>query len=134
MKSLLAVLILGLLAGHAQAESCTKSREYILTDSAGDLPQQASSYQNLFRACLDTLMLPNVRDAFILRDGAIAVVPKADGITATANTLAQFCGRYPHGTLRFITRGELPMTTNIARAVQISAGSATTCAKITGGP
>ena len=117
---------------RANAESCTRSREYILTDNAGELPRQPASYQTLFKVCLDTLMLPNVRDAFILKDGGIAVVPRIDEVGATASTLAQFCTRYPQGTLRFITRGELPMTANIGRAVQISSGGATSCRKITG--
>ena len=131
-KSVLSVLLLGLAATQVQAESCTRSREYILTDNAGELPRQPASYQTLFKVCLDTLMLPNVRDAFILKDGGIAVVPRIDEVGATASTLAQFCTRYPQGTLRFITRGELPMTANIGRAVQISSGGATSCRKITG--
>jgi hypothetical protein len=131
-KSVLSVLLLGLAATQVQAESCTRSREYILTDNAGELPRQPASYQTLFKVCLDTLMLPNVRDAFILKDGGIAVVPRIDEVGATASTLAQFCTRYPQGTLRFITRGELPMTANTGRAVQISSGGATSCRKITG--
>jgi hypothetical protein len=34
-----AALLLGLAAAPAQAESCTRSREYILTDLAGGVPQ-----------------------------------------------------------------------------------------------
>jgi hypothetical protein len=133
MRLLLAAMALCLLADAARAESCTRSREYILTDPDGDLPQQPSSYQTLFRVCMDTLMLSNVRDAFILKDGAIAVVPRLDDVGATAGTLAQFCGRYPRGTLRFVTRGELPMTTNIGRAVAMSSTGATPCQRIMGG-
>jgi hypothetical protein len=132
LKAALAVLLLALPATQAKAESCTPSREYILTDDSGDLPRQPASYQALFKVCLATLMLPNVRDAFILRDGGIAVVPRLDDLAATANTLADFCTRYPQGTLRFITHGELAMTANIGRAVQISSGGATSCRKITG--
>jgi hypothetical protein len=102
-----------------------------LTDSAGDLPQQPASYQKLFKICLDTLAMSNVRDAFILQDGGIAVVPKADDIATTANTLAQFCRRYPQATLRFIARGELAMTANMGRATRISSGGSTSCRKIT---
>jgi hypothetical protein len=127
-----ALLLLACATAQARAESCTRSREYILTDNAGDLPRQPASYQGLFQACLATLMLPNVRDAFILKDGGIAVVPRLDDVAATADTLAQFCTRYPQGTLRFITRGEQAMTTNIGSAVRISSGGATSCRKITG--
>jgi hypothetical protein len=132
-RLMLAALFLDLAAGSAQAESCTRSREYILSDTAAELPQQPSSYQTLFKVCLDTLMLSNVRDAFILIDGGIAVVPKADDLTSTANTLAQFCRRNPHSTLHFVTRGELAMTVNVGRAVKISSTGSTPCQKIMGG-
>jgi hypothetical protein len=131
-RILLGALLLGLAIMPAQAESCTRSREYILTDSAGDLPRQPSAYQQLFKICLDTLTMQNVRDAFILRDGAIAVVPRIDDARTTANTLAQFCQRYPGATLRFITHGEIPIIASMGRAVDISSGSATSCRKITG--
>jgi hypothetical protein len=132
LRIALAVLLLALAGTAAQAESCTRSRQYILTDSAGDLPRQPSAYQQLFKACLDTLSMQNVRDAFILKDGGIAVVPSIDDVRTTANTLAQFCRRYPGATLRFITRGEIPIVANMGRAVDISSGSATSCRKITG--
>ena len=128
----LAALLLALAATQAQAESCTRSREYILTDSGGALPRQPSAYQQLFKLCLDTLTMQNVRDAFILKDGGIAVIPSVDDISTTANTLAQFCRRYPGATLRFITHGEIPIVANMGRAVDISSGSATSCRKITG--
>jgi hypothetical protein len=131
-RILLAALLLGVSIMPARAESCTRSREYILTDTGGDLPRQPSAYQQLFRICLDTLAMQNVRDAFILRDGAIAVVPRIDDVKMTANTLAQFCQRYPGATLRFITRGELPLIASMGRAVDMSSGSATSCRKITG--
>jgi hypothetical protein len=131
-RILLGALLLGLAIMPARAESCTRSREYILTDSGADLPRQPSAYQQLFRICLDTLTMQNVRDAFILRDGAIAVVPRIDDVRTTANTLAQFCQRYPGATLRFITRGEIPIIASMGRAVDISSGSATSCRKITG--
>jgi hypothetical protein len=128
----LAALLLALAATQAQAESCTRSREYILTDSGNALPRQPSAYQQLFKLCLDTLTMQNVRDAFILKDGGIAVIPSVDDISTTANTLAQFCRRYPGATLRFITHGEIPIVANMGRAVDISSGSATSCRKITG--
>ena len=129
---MLAAALLGALATGADAESCTRSREYILTDSNAELPQQPSAYQMLFRVCLDTLTMSNVRDAFILRDGAIAIVPMIDNVAATAGTLAQFCRRYPTGVARFITRGELPMIASMGHAVDISSGSATRCARVVG--
>jgi hypothetical protein len=132
IRTLSAVLLLGLAATQAQAESCTRSREYILADSTGDLQRQPSAYQQLFKICLETLMMSNVRDAFILKDGGIAVVPTIDDVKTTANTLAQFCQRYPGATLRFIRRGEIPIIASIGRAVQISSGSATSCRTITG--
>jgi hypothetical protein len=119
-------------ASSANAESCTRSREYILTDSTAQLPRQPSAYQLLFRVCLNTLTMSNVRDAFILRDGGVAIVPTIDSVTATAGTLAQFCRRYPTGVARFITRGELPMIASMGRAVDISSGSATPCTRVTG--
>jgi hypothetical protein len=128
----LALLLIGLAATPAWAESCTRSREYILTDTGAELPRQPSAYQQLFRICLDALTMSNVRDAFILRDGGIAVVPRVDDVRTTANTLAQFCQRYPGATLRFITRGEIPIIASMGRAVDISSGSATSCRKITG--
>ncbi len=99
---------------------------------AVELPRQPSAYQLLFKVCLNTLTMSNVRDAFILRDGAIAIVPMIDNVTATAGTLAQFCRRYPTGVARFITRGELPLIASMGRAVDISSGSATSCARIVG--
>jgi hypothetical protein len=126
----LAAALLG--AAKADAENCTRSREYILTDSTAELLLQPSAYQLLFRVCMNTLTMSNVRDAFILRDGGIAIVPTIDNLAATADTLAQFCRRYPTGTARFITRGELPMVASMGRAVDISSGSATPCERIVG--
>src|SRR6187549_2847743 len=92
------VLMMGLgcvvLAGTARADSCTKSRDYIL-ENAVDLPQKPQAYQELFKNCLETLQLSNVKDAFILQAGAIAVIPRNDSVSATASTLAQFCTRFP---------------------------------------
>lgn len=130
--TIFAAALLATAASSAQAESCTRSREYILTDSSAELKRQPSAYQLLFKVCLNTLTMSNVRDAFILRDGGIAIVPTIDNIAATADTLAQFCRRYPTGTARFITRGELPMIASMGRAVDISSGSATPCERVVG--
>ena len=120
------------LAPPARAESCSKSRDYIFANSSGELPQKPKVYQDLFKSCLDTLPMSNVKDAFILKGGAIAVIPKDDGVTATTSTLAQFCGRFRGGNLRFVTRRELPEASNIARAVQLSSAGSISCRKITG--
>jgi hypothetical protein len=122
-----------LLPSPARAESCSRSRDYIFANSSGELPQKPKVYQDLFKNCLDTLLMSNVKDAFILKGGAIAVIPKDDGVTATTTTLAQFCGRFRRGNVRFIARRELPEASNIARAVQISSAGSISCRKITGG-
>jgi hypothetical protein len=129
---MLAAALLHVATVRAAAESCTRSREYILTDSETELPHQPAAYQRLFKVCLDALTMSNVRDAFILRDGAIAIVPKIDDVATTAGTLAEFCRRYPNGVARFIRRGELPLIASMGRAVDISSGSATSCARIVG--
>jgi hypothetical protein len=118
--------------GMAQAESCTKSRDFILTNSS-DLPQKAKIYQGLFRDCLDTMALSNVQDAFVLKIGAIAVLPRQDTIAATASTLAQFCERFPRGTLHFMGRKERAQAANIAHVVDWSSPRATSCERIKGG-
>ena len=123
------VVAVVVLAAPARAESCSKSRDYIFTHSSGELPQKPKVYQDLFKSCLDTLLMSNVKDAFILKGGAIAVIPKDDGVTATTNTLAQFCGRFRGGNVRFIARRELPEASNMARAVQISSAGSISCRK-----
>ena len=127
-----AVVAIVVLAAPARAESCSKSRDYIFANSSGELPQKPKVYQDLFKSCLDTLLMSNVKDAFILKGGAIAVIPKDDGVTATTTTLAQFCGRFRGGNVRFIARRELLEASNIARAVQISSAGSISCRKITG--
>jgi hypothetical protein len=119
-------------AGAAQAESCTKSRDAILS-AASDLPQKPKIYQGLMRECLDTMTLPNVQDAFILKVGAIAVLPRRDTVSATAVTLAQFCERFPRGTLHFVGKKERAKVANITRAVEWSSPHSTSCGKIRGG-
>ncbi|MDB5599789.1 MAG: hypothetical protein JWN71_1833 [Xanthobacteraceae bacterium] len=115
----------------AQADSCGKSRDYIL-ENASDLPQKPQVYQQLFKNCLETLQLSNVKDAFILQTGAIAVIPRNDSLSATASTLAQFCTRFPKGNLHFIGRKVQAQAASISRAVRLSTQS-TPCQKISGG-
>ncbi len=119
-----------LLSSVAQGESCTASREYILSESFGELPESPQAYQALFRMCLDTLELSNVKDAFLLKDGAVAVIPKDDGVGATASTLAQFCEHYPSGRLRFVSRGERKRDRDVGQIVRLSSTGATPCQDI----
>jgi hypothetical protein len=128
-----AALALVLLAGQpAQAESCSRSRDHLLAGRAGELLQPPQAYQNLFKTCLATLQMSNVRDAFVLRDGGIAVIPKQDGVAATAATLSAFCDAYPRATLRFLSRKDLAQGTSVGRLVQMSSTAATPCRKIKG--
>jgi hypothetical protein len=127
------LLTFAVTAGVARAESCTKSRDYILTNSS-DLPQKPKIYQSLFRDCLDTITLSNVQDAYILKKGAIAVLPRRDTISATASTLAQFCERFPRGTLHFIgQKDRTKIANNISRVVDWSSSHSTSCEQIKGG-
>ena len=123
---------LAMVAGAAKADSCTKSRDYILINSS-NLPQKAVVYQELFKSCMDTLQLSNVQDAFVLKVGAIAVIPKRDTVAATASTLAQFCERFPRGTLHFIKQKDLSRAASASRAVEMTAANPTPCEKIKGG-
>jgi hypothetical protein len=132
-KCIAPALLLGAFAHPAYAESCTRSRDYVLSNAAGDLPQKPQSYQDLFKICLEATQLSNVKDAFILKDGAVAIVPKQDDVASTARTLAQFCSRFPRGTVHFVTRRELPDAAILSRAVKISSRGSTPCHKIVGG-
>jgi hypothetical protein len=126
------IALVVLVAGHARADGCNKSRDHILASASGDAGRTPQSYQNLLKICLETLQLPNVKDAFVLKDGGIAVIPKQDGAAATAQTLARFCDRYPRATLRFITQAEQRRAMAIDRIVQMSSTGATSCKKIKG--
>jgi hypothetical protein len=131
---MVAVAIVALLASlpSARADSCSRSRDFLLEDAA-DLPKKPSAYQELYRNCIEVLRLSNVQDAFILKVGAIAVIPRRDGLMATASTLARFCERFPHGTLHFIKRKDQRQALNIAKAVRMSAPNPTPCERIKGG-
>ena len=133
MKLLAATLIAGtLVATPLHAESCSKSRDYLLGNLGGDLMQPPQAYQNLFKICLATTNMSNVKDAYILRDGGIAVIPKQDSIAATAGTLSAFCDANPRNTLRFLSRKDLLQATSIVRIVQLSSTGSTPCRKIKG--
>lgn len=133
MKYLAATVILvSLGASTAHAESCSKSRDYLLGSLGGDLLLPPEGYQSLFKMCIATTSISNVKDAYILRDGGIAVIPKQDSIAATAATLSAFCDVYPAGTLRFLTRRDLATTPTVSRIIQMSSTASTPCKKIKG--
>jgi hypothetical protein len=119
-------------AARADSENCRKSREYLLGSLSGDLTLAPQAYNELFKICVAAAVMSNVKDAYILKDGGIAVVPKQEGIAATAITLSQFCDSYPRATLRFLTRKEMLLTKSVTGIVQMSSGSATSCKKIKG--
>ncbi|MEH2505982.1 MULTISPECIES: hypothetical protein [unclassified Bradyrhizobium] len=135
MKLLVATAILLTLAnGAARAdnENCRKSREYLLGTPGGDLSLTPQTYNDLFKICVAASAMPNVKDAYILRDGGIAVVPKQDSVSATAATLAQFCDAYPRGVLRFITSKEKLSIRSVTDVARMSSTSSTPCKKIKG--
>lgn len=133
MKSIAAAVILITLgASTAHAESCSKSRDYLLGSLGGDLLLPPSAYQSLFKMCIATTSMSNVKDAYILKDGGIAVIPKQDSIAATAATLSAFCDAYPVGTLRFLTRKDLATAPTVSRIIQMSSTASTPCKKIKG--
>jgi hypothetical protein len=125
-------LLLLVASTSAQAENCGKSREYLLGSLAGDLPMPAQSYDALFKICMAASAMSNVKDAYMLKDGGVAVIAKQDSISATAATLAQFCNAYPRATLRFVTARELALSKSTLAIVRMSSGSATSCKKIKG--
>ena len=126
------VVLMSVATGPAQAESCTKSRDLLLGNLGGDLVQPPQAYQGLFRICLATMSMTNVKDAFVLRDRGIAVIPKQDSVAATAATLSKFCDAYPRSTLRFLSRKDLLQANSVSRIVKMSSTGATSCRKIKG--
>ena len=135
MKLLVAtatLLVLAAGAARADSENCRKSREYLLGTPGGDLSLTPQAYNDLFKTCIATSAMPNVKDAYILRDGGIAVIPKQDSVAATAATLAQFCDAHPHGVLRFITRKEKLAIRSVTDVARMSSTASTPCKKIKG--
>ncbi|UTD30484.1 hypothetical protein DB459_16575 [Bradyrhizobium sp. WD16] len=101
--------------------------------NVADLPEPPQAYRDLFKICMAAIGMSNVKDAFLLADGGIAVIPKRDNIAATAATLSEFCEAYPRATLRFLSRKDLQRVANsMERLVRISSTSATPCKKIRG--
>jgi hypothetical protein len=135
MKSVFAfgiLFVLGTGVAHADSNNCDKSREYLMNGLAGDLEMPPQTYDSLFKICVATAAMSNVKDAYILKDGGIAVIPKQDSIAATAGTLSQFCDANPRSTLRFLTRKEIALAKSMSAIVQTSSTSATPCKKIKG--
>jgi hypothetical protein len=133
MKQLaLIAVLLALAVTAARADNCGKSREYLLGSLGGDLALPPQAYEDLFKKCMAAATMTNVKDAYILRDGGIAVIAKQDSVAATAATLSQFCDAYPRATLHFLTRKELLQIGSIVSVVRISSTSSTSCEKITG--
>jgi hypothetical protein len=126
------LLALGSGAARADNGNCQRSREYLLAGLSGDTTLPPQAYADAFKVCMAAAAMPNVRDAYILKDGAIAVVAKQDSIPATAATLSRFCDAYPHGVLRFLTRKEMLAAKSVANIVRMSASSSTPCKKIKG--
>jgi hypothetical protein len=112
---------------------CAKSRDFILEGTAGDLIRPARTYQDLFKICLQTLEMPNVKDAYILKAGLIAIDPRRNTIMATATTLAQFCQRFPNATARIFTRDEERQAKTIGLIVLMPSLAAKSCQAIRGG-
>lgn len=117
----------------AAADGCAKSRDYILEGMAGDLTKSSLTYQQLFKTCIETLTMPNVKDAYILKAGLIAIDPQRNTVMATASTLAQFCRRFPRGTARIFTPGEQRQPKTIGLVVMMPALSAKSCQAIRSG-
>jgi hypothetical protein len=119
-------------AGSARADNCGKSRDYLFANLDGDLTLPPKAYEDLFKICMAVIGMSNVRDAYILRDGGIAVIAKRDSVAATAATLSQFCDAYPKATLHFLTRKELLEVKTVMSVVKIPSTSSTSCQKIKG--
>lgn len=131
--ALLATLLLTLGARGAEAAGgCTKSRDYILQGMAGALAKPARLYQDLFKVCLQTLELPNVKDAYVLKAGLIAIEPRQNTLMAAASTMTQFCRRFPRSTARIFTPGEQRQARTIGLTVLMPALSAKSCQSMKG--
>jgi hypothetical protein len=126
------LLVLGS-TGAATADSCARSRDYIIEGLAGELTRPTHTYQDLFKICVQTLALPNVKDAYILKAGLIAIDPRRNTVMATASMLAQFCRRFPHATARIFTPDEQRQAKTIGLVVMMPALSAKSCQAIRGG-
>lgn len=125
-------IVLAMAGVPAHADNCDKSRAYLLGGLGGDLPRPPKEYDDLFKRCVATAGMANVKDVYMLRDGGIAVIPKQDTIAATAATLSQFCENYPRATLHFLTKRERTQDKSLSDIIRISSTSSTSCQKIRG--
>jgi hypothetical protein len=116
---------------HA-ADGCTKSLDYILNNLAGELPRPGTAYQKQFQVCTQTRSIANIRDAYLLKDGGIAVIARDKSVFATAATLADFCRQFPHNTLHFISGREVRKGLTTGLIVMMESNSSTSCEKIMG--
>jgi hypothetical protein len=126
-------LLAGSTQGATAADSCARSRDYILEGLAGELTRPSRTYQELFRICMETLTLPNVKDAYILKAGLIAIDPQRNTVMATASTLAQFCRRFPHASARIFTPAEQRQAKTIGLVVMMPALTTKSCQAIRSG-
>ena len=131
-RIMLMTVFLALAAGSARADNCGKSRDYLFANLNGDLTLPPKAYEDLFKICMAAAAMSNVKDAYILKDGGIAVIAKQDTVAATAATLSQFCDDYPKATLHFLTRKELLQIKSVMSVVKIPSTSSTSCQKIKG--
>jgi hypothetical protein len=127
-----AAIFLVFAGSSAKADTCDESRSYLLGGLGGDLNLTPKEYGDLFKRCLATANMSNVKDVYILKDGGIAVIPKQDSVAATAATLSQFCDAYPRATLHFLTKRERDEDKSLGDIVRISSTSSTSCEKIKG--
>jgi hypothetical protein len=125
-------IFLALAAGNARADNCGKSRDYLFANLSGDLTLPPKAYEDLFKICMAAAAMSNIKDAYILKDGGIAVIAKQDSVAATAATLSQFCDAYPKATLHFLTQKELLKVKSVMSVVKIPSTSSTSCQKIKG--
>jgi hypothetical protein len=79
---------------------------------------------------METLQFPNVDDAYVMKDGGIAIKPKRNTVAATAGTLAQFCQQFPKAVARFITANEQRKRLTVGLVVSMSSINSTPCNKI----
>jgi hypothetical protein len=128
----LIALFLALAVNHAHAENCGRSREYLLGNLGSDLALPPKAYEDLFKTCMAAAAMANVKDAYILRDGGIGVIPKHNSVAATAATLSQFCDSYPKATLHFLTPKEMLQVKSIVNVIKMPSTSSTPCQKIKG--
>ena len=133
MKWSVALLLCAVLIVPASAESCSESREYLFDGLAGDLPAPATRYQDVFKACMAAVEMENVKDAYVLKDGGVAIIPRSNTLIATSETLAKLCRKFPNDVVKFLTPREQRQETSVSSVVLLSSRDATTCREIRGG-